>query len=114
MLPRGIPMLEERKVAAARVVWVRGLIPDPELPFHRRSYEETLVEAPSGAVKNEGELLRLEGGNAVIRTAPGRDVSILLDFGKIMTGRPWFEIEARGGEIIEIACAEGLPDEWDA
>ena len=114
MLPRGIPMLEERKVAAARVVWVRGLIPDPELPFHRRSYEETLVEAPSGAVKNEGELLRLEGGNAVIRTAPGRDVSILLDFGKIMTGRPWFEIEARGGEIVEIACAEGLPDEWEA
>ena len=33
-----------------------------------------------------------------IRTEPGRDTTILLDFGRIMTGRPWFEIEARGGE----------------
>ncbi len=113
LLPRGIPMLEERKVAAGRVVWTRGLIPDPELPFHRRCYEEVFVEAPGGAVRNEADLLRLEGGNAVIRTEPDRDVTILLDFGKIMTGRPWFEIEARGGEIIEIACAEGLPDEWE-
>jgi hypothetical protein len=112
MLPRGIPMLEERKVAPVRVVWVRGLVPDPELPFHRRCYEEALVEAPAGAVRRESDLLRLEGGDAVIRTEPGRDVSVLLDFGRIMTGRPWFEIEARGGEVIEIACAEGLPDEW--
>ena len=113
LLPRGIPMPEERKVAAARIVWTRGLIPDSDLPFHRRCYEEALVEAPAGAVRNEGDLLRLDGGNAVIRSELGRDVSILLDFGKIMTGRPWFEIEARGGEIIEIACAEGLPDEWE-
>jgi alpha-L-rhamnosidase len=113
LLPRGIPMLEERKVAAQRVVWTRGLIPDPELPFHRRCYEEALVEAPAGAIRGEGDLLRLEGGNAIIRAEPGRDVTVLLDFGKIMTGRPWFEIEARGGEIVEIACAEGLPDEWE-
>ena len=112
LVPRGIPMLEERKVAAQRIVWVRGLIPDPALPFHRRCYEEALVEAPADAVRREGDLLRLEGGSAVVRTEPGRDVTVLLDFGKIMTGRPCFEIEARGGEIIEIACAESLPGEW--
>ena len=112
LLPRGIPMLEERKVAAKRVVWVRGLAPDPSLPFHRRTYDEALVEATDGAVRGEADLLRLEGGRAVVRTEPGRDTTILLDFGKIMTGRPWFEIEARGGEEIEIACAEALPGEW--
>ena len=112
LLPRGIPMLETRQVAAKRIVWVRGLAPNPELPFHRRSYEEPLVEASANAVSGWDDLLKLEGGHAVIRTEPGRDTTILLDFGKIMTGRPWFEIEARGGEEIEIACAEGLPGEW--
>ncbi len=112
LLPRGIPMLETRQVAAKRIVWVRGLAPNPELPFHRRSYEEPLVEASANAVSGWDDLLKLEGGHAVVRTEPGRDTTILLDFGKIMTGRPWFEIEARGGEEIEIACAEGLPGEW--
>jgi hypothetical protein len=112
LVPRGIPRLEERKVAAQRVVWVRGLAPNPALPWHRRCYEEAMTEAPTGAVRNEADLLRLEGGNAVVRTELGRDVTILLDFGKIMTGRPWFEIEARGGEQVEIACVEGLPGEW--
>lgn len=112
LIPRGVPMLETRKVAAQRIVWVRGLVPDPDLPFHRRSYEEALTEAPGRALSGEDGLLQLEGGHAIVRTEPGRDTAILLDFGKIMTGRPWFEIEARGGEEIEIACAEGLPGEW--
>ncbi|HXQ16630.1 MAG TPA: alpha-L-rhamnosidase C-terminal domain-containing protein [Caulobacteraceae bacterium] len=112
LLPRGIPMLEERRVAAQRIVWIRGLIADPGMPFHRRCYEEALVEAPPDAVRGENDLLRLEGGRAVVRTEPGRDVTILLDFGKIMTGRPCLEIEARGGEVVEIACAESLPGEW--
>jgi alpha-L-rhamnosidase len=112
LVGRGIPMLEERKVAAARLVWVRGMIPDPTLPSHRRCYEEELTEAADDAVTRADDLLRLENGRAVVRTEPGRDTTFLLDFGRIMTGRPWFEIEARGGEEIEIACAEGLPGEW--
>jgi hypothetical protein len=112
LLPRGIPMLEERKVAAKRIVWAYGLVPNPDLPFHRRCYEEPLTEAPEGAVRNAVDLLRLSGGATALRTNPGRDVTILLDFGRVMTGRPWFEIEARGGEEIEIACAEVLPGEW--
>jgi hypothetical protein len=112
LVPRGIPMLEARKVAAERIVWVRGLVPDPDLPFHRRTYEEPLTEAPANALSGWDDLKKLEGGHAVVRTEPGRDTTILLDFGMIMTGRPWFEIEACGGEQIEIACAEGLPGEW--
>jgi len=112
LLPRGIPQLETRRVAAQRIVWMHGLVPDGALPFHRRCYEEPLTELPAGAIRNAGDLLNLADGRAVVRTETGRDVSFLLDFGKIMTGRPWFEIEARGGEEIEIACAEGLPGEW--
>ncbi|MFI4974117.1 MAG: alpha-L-rhamnosidase C-terminal domain-containing protein [Caulobacterales bacterium] len=112
LLPRGIPMLEERKVAAGRIVWTRGLEAEPELPWHARAYREALTEPPDGAIDRPEDLLRLSGGAARIRTEPGHDIAVLLDFGKIMTGRPCFEIEARGGEIIEIACSESLPGEW--
>jgi alpha-L-rhamnosidase len=112
LLPRIIPMLEERKQAARRIIWMRGLVPDPDLPFHLRGYQEPFTPLPEGAVERPDDLLRLENGGAVVRTEPGRDVAILLDFGRIVTGRPWIEIEARGGEIVEIACAESLPGEW--
>jgi alpha-L-rhamnosidase len=112
LLPRGIPHQEERRVAAQRIVWTRGLIADPTLPFHKRCYEEVFAPAPDSSVHNASDLLRLENGNATIKTAPGRDLSILLDFGKIMTGHPRIEVEARGGEIVEIACSESLPGEY--
>jgi alpha-L-rhamnosidase len=114
LLPRGIPHLEEKIVAAQRIVWIRGLVPDPALPFYRRIYEERLVEARDDAVTRENDLLRLENGETIVRTESGRDVSILVDFGRITTGHPRIEVEARGGEIVEIACAESLPGEWTA
>ena len=104
---------EERLEAAKRVVWIKGLYPDPDLPFHRRSYDEPLIEPPANAIARADDLLELKGARTVVRTEPGRDVAILLDFGRIMTGRPFIELDARGGEIVEIACAESLPGEWD-
>lgn len=114
LLPRGVPQLEERPVAAARVVWARGLAALTELPLHRRAYEEPFAELDADALRRPEDLLKLAGGAAVIRTAPGRDVAVLLDFGAIMTGYPMIEVAGRGGEVVEIACAEGLPGEWDA
>ncbi|HEY1447966.1 MAG TPA: alpha-L-rhamnosidase N-terminal domain-containing protein [Caulobacteraceae bacterium] len=112
LLPRGIPQLEERLVAARRVVWARAFASSPELPLHRRAYEEPFAELDDAAFSRPDDLLKLEGGEARIRTAPGRDVAVLLDFGAIMTGYPMIEVEGQGGEVIEIACAEGLPGEW--
>jgi alpha-L-rhamnosidase len=114
LVPRGIPMLEERLEAARRIVWIKGLYPDPDLVFHRRSYDEPLVEAPPNAVARADDLLKLEDAGAIVRTQSGRDVAILLDFGRIMTGRPFIELDARGGEVVEVACAESLPGEWNA
>ena len=49
-------------------------------------------------------------------TAPPRsarptelDVSLLLDFGRIHSGYPFIELEARGGEVVDVAVAEGMP-----
>src|SRR5271155_3607162 len=50
LIPRGISQMAERLVPAERVVWIRGLTANPDLPFHRRCYEETLIPANGGAV----------------------------------------------------------------
>ena len=113
LLPSGIPQLAEKSVAARRIVWARGLRPDPDLKMEERYFKEELVPLRDGAIRREEDLLRFEGGGCTVRTESDRDVAILLDFGRIVTGRPRIRIDARGGEEIEIACSEKLPGEWD-
>lgn len=114
LLPSGIAHLVDEPVHARRVVWIKGQLPDADLPMQERAYRERLVSVHEGAVSAPEQLLRFADANCVIRTQRGQDVSVLLDFGRILTGRPRIQLEARGGEVIEIACSERLPGEWDA
>jgi alpha-L-rhamnosidase len=113
LMPSGIAHLVERPVHARRIVWIKGQVPDLNLPVHRRIYQERFAEIHEGAVSAPDQLLRFDDADCIIRTASGQDVSVLLDFGRILTGRPRVHLEARGGEAIEIACCERLPGEWD-
>ena len=109
LLPRDIPDLVETFEAPVAVRWVKGLDPKPDLPVHRRCYREALIDAPCAV--DDAALI---GGDGVdVRTAPGRDLAILLDFGRLLTGYPTVTLDAKGGEMVEIAVAEGLPGEWD-
>lgn len=114
LMPSGIEHLVEELVQARRLVWIKGQVPEVEMPVQQRAYRERLVPAHAGAVDAPEQLLRFAAANCLIRTMPGSDVSVLLDFGRIITGRPRVELEGQGGEIIEIACCERLPGEWDA
>ncbi len=109
LLPSGIPALAEYDVAPQRLVWTQGCVPAPERPIEKRVYQETLTALPDGAVT--GDIL---SGTAVITTTPSHDVVLLLDFGAIHTAYPFFALDAKGGEIIELAASETLPGEWDA
>lgn len=112
LLPRGIPALREIPVHAQNIRWVRGQRPRPDLPLHLRLYDEPLVPASQDAAHRLEDLLRDEAASTVIRTIDGTDTAFTIDFGRIFSGHPCFEIEAKGGEVIEIACAERLPGEW--
>ncbi len=113
LMPSGIPALAERPMAAKRIVWIKGQQPNPDLKLTERIYAEPFAPLHEGAVSAPEELLKFEGADCIVRTAPGRDVSIFLDFGPIITARPRIHIDARGGEVIEIACSEIVPGEWD-
>ena len=109
---REIPFLEEVPTAPERVVWWSGLVSDPALPVEDRIYREELAELPAHALENPDALLHPGRSATVVRTPPGLDVTCLLDFGRIHSGHPFLEIEARGGEIVELAASERLPGEW--
>ncbi|WP_292227288.1 hypothetical protein [Brevundimonas sp.] len=111
-LPSGLPTLYEAFTSAHDIRWIKGQIPQAELPIHTRLYDEPLTEAPADAVRDATALLNPDAGETVVTTTPGTDIAITLDFGRIFSGYPAFEIEANGGEMIEIGCTERLPGEW--
>jgi alpha-L-rhamnosidase len=110
LMPSEIPALRRRFEKPVRTIWMKGQRSDPDLPLERRLYTEPLTALAHGAIdRPEGFL---DGDAVIVHTAPGVDVSILLDFGRIITGHPRFEITGQGGEVVEIACSEHLPGEW--
>ena len=113
LLPRAIPFLVESPVAPARVIGWYGAVPNAALPLERRLYEETLQPLPLGLIDDPDALLRLDATPTTVRTSDGLDVSFLLDFGRIHSGYPFIELDACGGEVVDVAVAEGIPGEWD-
>ena len=66
-----IPALDEAFVTAERVHWLKGQIPDPELPLFRRLYEEYLVPAPAEVADGLEQLLTAGEAGTVVRTTDG-------------------------------------------
>jgi alpha-L-rhamnosidase len=114
LLPREIPFLDESPLAPARIVRWYGARPQPDLAVDRRLYSETLVALPAGLVEHPDALISPDERSTSVRTTAEYDVSFLLDFGRIHSGYPFIEIDAAGGETVDIAVAEGIPGEWAA
>jgi hypothetical protein len=114
LLPRAIPFLQESAIAPVHVVRSYAAVPAPDLPVDRRVYEEQFLPLPAGMVEDPEALLTTDERATMVRTTADRDVALLLDFGRIHSGYPFIEIEATGGEVVEVAVAEGIPGEWEA
>lgn len=112
LLENDLPALDEAPQRAERVRAIHTIVPDPTLPVDRRLYEEAFEPPTDGLTENLDALLRDDDAAAVLRTTDTRDVCVLLDFGRIHTGYPFIEIEAAGGEAIELAAAEGVPGDF--
>jgi len=111
--PSGIPPLVEETAHAERLVWTKAVTPCPDLPIEDRVYGEPFTALhDDAAVGLEGVVLG-RGGPAVIRTRPGADVAFLLDFGRVHTAYPYLDVEATGGETIEIAAVEHIAGEFE-
>ncbi len=113
LLPREIPPQRESELLPARIVWAKGLEPQPALAADRRPWQEPLCNLPAGSIDDTTALLTGGARTATLRTRDGCDVAVLLDFGRIHAGYPFVELEAQGGEVVELCVAEGMRGEWD-
>ncbi|HBZ68612.1 MAG TPA: hypothetical protein DEP35_02200 [Deltaproteobacteria bacterium] len=112
LLHREIPHLLETPLAPRRVAHAFAVAPRPDLPVHRRLYEEPRLDLPAGSIQDRDALLTPDERATIVQTRPGSDVALLLDFGRIHSGHPFVELEARGGEVLELAAAECAVGEW--
>lgn len=111
MTPRDIPPLLERKQLALhlhRCGQVTEATGAASLP--RQMGAEELGELDTCRA-NGVENLVAGSGPAVVRTAPGEAVAIVLDFGGTVTGRPVLEISGPAGAVIDIGCSERLQND---
>lgn len=114
LLPRDIPPLVERPLFPLRILRVAAVPRDSELPLDQRIFNETMSAAPANALAQAEACLRDDEDATTVTTGPQHDISMLIAFDRRHAGYPFIEVEAQGGEIIELAAAETVPGEYTA
>ncbi len=112
LIPREIPQLAESPVAPVELLAVHRLTPEPNLPLDKRIYTEAVSGDGSAYVTNAKALLSADDSFTTITTPPGEDVALIISFDRLHSGYPFIELDAQGGEVIELAAAETLPGEY--
>jgi alpha-L-rhamnosidase len=112
LIAREIPALTESTVAAETVVGIYAVESGSNLPLDERVYKETLSIGIGDSVSDATALLTDDDQCTVVHTKPGKDVAILIRFERLHSGYPFIEIDALGGEVIELAVAETIPGEY--
>ena len=112
LIPREIPQLAESAVAPTQLVCIQRVSPLHDLPLDERIYAELPQGDGSSYVTDANALLTGDDNFTTIHLPPGENISVLIQFDRLHSGYPFIELEANGGEVIEIAVAETLPGEY--
>lgn len=112
LIAREIPAMLETPVAPVRFMAAYGVLPESSLAIDRRLYDEQLTNLPDGLVEAPEALLSPDETMTTIRTREGCDVAVLVAFERRHSGFPFIEIDALGGEVIELAVSETIPGEY--
>lgn len=112
LLPSAIPRAVEEEVAPSRLLWIRGVEPAPDQPLDVRLYVEKLLNCAAARVDKPGAMLRNDDEVTTVRTEEGQDTALMLAFDPYHCGRPFIELDAKGGEVVELAVAEAIPGEF--
>ena len=112
LIPREIPQLEESNIAPESVLCVQRIQPRNDLPRNEQLYEELSIGDGNTHVTDLDALLADDDSYTFVKTADDEDISILIRFERLHSAYPFIDIEASGGEVIELAVAETLPGEY--
>jgi hypothetical protein len=107
MVPRDIPPpLEEHRDAVA----IRGVGEAPASD-DMLSMAEAALEPLRECVTEEPEAMLAAGGAAMAQIAAGRALTLVVDFGRDVTGYPRLEFDAPEGVAVDVSYAEALRDD---
>lgn len=105
LIPSATGPLVEYEIDPERLCWCRLVIPQPALPVRERLYAEELDQPLAVDIEEDGRAM-------AIATPEGRDLALLYAFTPYRVGRPFIELTAHGGEVLDMALAEALPGEF--
>lgn len=112
LVRRDFPPLAESALQPVAIIGVYEVEASSPLNLDRQLYDEQLVAARPGCAAGLDALLRNDGSGALVRTSGGKDVCIVMRFAQRHSGYPFLEVEALGGEVIDVAVAETIPGEY--
>lgn len=104
LVESAIPPLDHRLIKPEGLWWSGAVRPRPDLPPEQRPFVEEASSEDAGPDRDSGAVSLSSG--------PETDGAAVWAF-SYHTGTPRLEIEARGGEVIDIAVSERLPGEFD-
>ena len=108
MQARDIPFLEEKQISAEKIIEAGETIDAKgETPADQMMAEE-IVPFSQTSILNPNNILFSDGKVATIQPSSGRSVSLVLDFGKTVTGYSRLEVDGGAGTIVDIGVSERL------
>ncbi len=111
MVPRDIPfLLEEERLPVAGASCGEGAEPESLEDVAGSAVAEKLQPLDRCQVTCPEALLSGDGSHAEVRTAAGRNVAIVLDFGRTVSGYPHLVLDGPAGAVVDIAYSERLTD----
>lgn len=113
LIANDLPPLAESPVAPMHVLACYAVTPSPDLPLDFRLYKEELSQLPDEQITSPGAMLSPDESVTIVTATAHHDVSLVIAFEKIHAGYPYIEIDAEGGEIIELAVNETYAGEFE-
>jgi hypothetical protein len=111
MVPRDIPfLLEEERLPVAVVSCGEGAEPESLEDVAGAAAAEKLQPLDSCQVSCPEALLSGDDSNAEVRTAAGRNMALVLDFGRTVSGYPRLVLDGPAGAVVDVAYSERLTD----
>jgi hypothetical protein len=109
MVPRDIPSLSEAERLPVAVV-SSGESAEPEdlEDLAGALIVQKLEPLQQCRVASLEALLSSEGAFTEVRTAPGRNVALVLDFGRTVSGYPHLVLDGPAGAVVDVAYSERL------
>lgn len=103
--PNPLPKMVEELVPAQKPFNMRSVACDMSLPIEQCIYEEQHLDLRPGTVQSNAE-----GWH--IKTDSNEGVSLLFKFDETLTGHVCFELDAQGGEIVDVCVSEQVDGDW--